>query len=177
MGTLIGVSSRAGFLDADGNLPKIEQPMLVDAIATTVAPVLGTTTTGAYIESAAGVEAGGRTGLVAVVTALLFLVCLFFSPLLTAIPPCAYGPALVFVGLLMVSAVVNIPFDRVEELVPAFAVLVLMSFTFNIGVGMTAGFLLYPPFMAAAGRVREVRAGMWVLFVLSAAFFAFYPYG
>jgi AGZA family xanthine/uracil permease-like MFS transporter len=156
MGTLIGVSSRAGFLDADGNLPQIERPMLADAVATTVAPILGTTTAGAYIESAAGVEAGGRTGLVAVVTALLFLVCLFFSPLLTAVPPCAYGPALVFVGLLMVSAVVHVPFDRVEELVPAFAVLVLMSFTFNIGVGMTAGFLLYPPFMAAAGRVREV---------------------
>ncbi|MBM4398405.1 MAG: NCS2 family permease, partial [Deltaproteobacteria bacterium] len=177
MGTLIGVSSRAGFLDADGNLPQIERPMLADAVATTVAPILGTTTAGAYIESAAGVEAGGRTGLVAVVTALLFLVCLFFSPLLTAVPPCAYGPALVFVGLLMVSAVVHVPFDRVEELVPAFAVLVLMSFTFNIGVGMTAGFLLYPPFMAAAGRVREVKAGMWLLFALSVVFFVFYPYG
>jgi len=177
MGTLIGVSSRAGFLDENGNLPDIEKPMLVDAVATTVAPLLGTTTTGAYIESAAGVEAGARTGLASVVTALLFLVCLFFAPVLTAVPPCAYGPALVFVGLLMLSAVVNIPFDRPEELVPAFAVIALMSFTFNIGVGMTAGFLLYPPFMAAAGRIREVRAGMWVLFALSAVFFVFYPYG
>jgi AGZA family xanthine/uracil permease-like MFS transporter len=175
MGTLIGVSSRAGFLDADGNLPQIEKPMLVDAVATTLAPILGTTTAGAYIESAAGVEAGGRTGLVAVVCAFLFLAALFFAPILTAVPPCAYGPALVIVGLMMLRAVAELPFDRLEEMVPAFAVIVLMSFTYNIGVGMTAGFLLHPPCMIAAGRGREVRAGMWVLFALSALFFAFQP--
>jgi AGZA family xanthine/uracil permease-like MFS transporter len=175
MGTLLGVSARAGFLDEHGNLPQIERPMLVDAITTTIAPLLGTTTAGAYIESAAGVEAGARTGLASVVTALLFLAALVLAPVLTAVPACAYGPALVLVGLMMVSSVRDIPFDRLEEWVPAFAVVALMSFTFNIGVGMTAGFVLYPIFMAAAGRVREVRAGMWVLFVLSIAFFVAFP--
>jgi len=175
MGTLLGVSARAGFLDEDGNLPQIERPMLVDAVATTLAAVLGTTTAGAYIESAAGVEAGGRTGLVAVVCAMLFLGALFLSPVLTAVPPAAYGPALVLVGLMMTSSILHVPFDRLEEWVPAFAVIVLMSFTYNIGVGMTAGFILYPLFMAVAGRVREVRAGMWVLLALSVAFFVFFP--
>lgn len=175
MGTLLGVSARAGFLDEHGDLPQIERPMLVDAVATTLAAVLGTTTAGAYIESAAGVEAGGRTGLVAVVCALLFLLALFFSPVLTAVPPAAYGPALVLVGLMMTSSILHVPFDRLEEWVPAFAVIVLMSFTFNIGVGMTAGFVLYPLFMVVAGRAREVRAGMWVLFALSVAFYAFFP--
>lgn len=175
MGTLLGVSARAGFLDSQGNLPQIERPMLVDAITTTVAPLLGTTTAGAYIESAAGVEAGARTGLAAVVCALLYLAALVFAPVLTAVPACAYGPALVLVGLMMVASVRDIPFDRLEEWVPGFAVVALMSFTFNIGVGMTAGFVLYPLFMVAAGRVREIRAGMWVLFGLSVLFFVAFP--
>ncbi len=175
MGTLLGVSARAGLLDDNGDLPQIERPMLVDAVVTTLAAVLGTTTAGAYIESAAGVEAGGRTGMVAVVCALMFLLALFFAPVLTAVPPAAYGPALVLVGLMMTSSILQIPFDRLEEWVPAFAVIVLMSFTYNIGVGMTAGFVLHPLFMAVAGRVREVKAGMWALFVLSVAFYAFFP--
>jgi len=175
MGTLLGVSARAGLLDENGDLPQIERPMLVDAVVTTLAAVLGTTTAGAYIESAAGVEAGGRTGMVAVVCALMFLLALFFAPVLTAVPPAAYGPALVLVGLMMTSSILQVPFDRLEEWVPAFAVIVLMSFTYNIGVGMTAGFVLHPLFMAVAGRVREVKAGMWVLFVLSVAFYAFFP--
>jgi len=173
--TLIGVSNRAGFLDADGRLPQMERPMLADAVATTLAGLLGTTTAGAYIESAAGVEAGGRTGLTALVVAVLFLSALFFAPILTAVPACAFGPALVAVGLLMVQAVLRIPFDRPEEAIPAVAVIVLMSFTYNIAIGMTAGFVLYPLFMAAAGRVREVRPGMWALAALSLLLFVFYP--
>lgn len=175
MGSLIGVSSRAGFLDDQGNLPRIERPMLADAVSTMVAATLGTTTAGVYIESAAGVESGGRTGLTAVVCAVLFLLALFFTPVLTAVPACVYGPALVIVGVTMLSAVTKIPFDRLEELVPAFAVIVLMSFTYNIGIGMTAGFVLYPLFMAVAGRVREIKPGMWVLTALSLLFFVFYP--
>ncbi|NOZ02921.1 MAG: NCS2 family permease [Deltaproteobacteria bacterium] len=167
MGTLIGVSARAGFLDDEGNLPQIERPMMADALATVAAALLGTTTAGTFIESAAGVEAGGRTGLTAVVCALLFLLALFFTPVLTAIPEYAWGPALVLVGILMLSAVRHIPFDRMEELVPAFAVIVLMPFTYNIGIGMTAGFILFPLFMAVAGRVREVKPGMWALTAMS----------
>ena len=176
MGTLIGVSARAGFLDKDGNLPQIERPMMADALATTFAAVVGTTTSGAYIESATGVEAGGRTGLTSVVTAACFIGTLFFAPFIAAIPPQAYGPALIFVGLLMLTPITRIPFDDLSELVPAFGVIVLMAFTYNVGVGMTAGFVLYPFCKLVSGRLREVRPALWALAILSALFFVFYPY-
>ncbi len=111
MGTLIGVSARAGFLDENGNLPQIERPMTVDALSVIFAALVGTSTSGAFIESATGVEAGGRTGLTAVVTAICFLGTLFFSPFISAIPPQAYGPALIVVGLLMLSPITRIRFD------------------------------------------------------------------
>ncbi len=176
MGTLIGVSARAGFLDKDGNLPQIERPMLADALSTTFAALVGTTTAGAYIESATGVEAGGRTGFTAVVTALLFALSLFFAPFVTAIPAQAYGPALIMVGLLMLAPITKIKFDDYTELIPAFAVVVLMSFTYNIGIGITGGFILYPFFKLVSGRHREIRPGLWVLGLLSLLFFIFYPY-
>ena len=177
MGTLIGVSARAGLLDENGNLPQIEKPMLADSLATVVGSLLGTTTTGTYIESAAGIEAGARTGLSAVVTAIMFLLALFLAPVFTAVPALAYGPALVVVGLLMLSPIARIKFEDYTELIPAFMTVVLMSFTFNIGVGMTAGFVLYPFFKLLAGRSREVHPGMWVLGALSLLFYIFYPYG
>jgi len=176
MGTLIGVSARAGFLDEQGRLPQMERPMLADALATTFAPLVGTTTAGAYIESATGVAAGGRTGFTAVVVAACFAATLFFSPFVAAIPPQAYGPALVVVGALMLEPVTKIKFDDFTELVPAFAVIALMSFTYNIGVGITAGFVLYPFAKVVAGRWREVKPGLWVLAALSLLFFVFYPY-
>jgi AGZA family xanthine/uracil permease-like MFS transporter len=176
MGTLIGVSARAGFLDENGNLPQIERPMLADALSTTFAALVGTTTAGAYIESATGVEAGGRTGFTAVVTALLFALALFFAPFVAAIPAQAYGPALIVVGLLMLAPITKINFDDYTELIPAFAVVVLMSFTYNIGIGITGGFFLYPFFKLISGRHREVRPGLWVLGLLSLFFFIFYPY-
>jgi AGZA family xanthine/uracil permease-like MFS transporter len=176
MATLIGVSARAGLLDDQGNLPQIERPMLVDALSTSVAAALGTTTAGAFIESATGVEAGGRTGLTSVVTALCFAGALFLSPFVASIPPQAYGPALIVVGLLMLSPIRKIPFDDFTELIPAFTVVALMSFTYNVGVGITAGFVLYPFCKLVSGRLREVRPGLWVLAALSLLFFVFYPY-
>src|ERR1700691_867123 len=176
MGSLIGVSARAGFLDADGTLPQIERPMLADAIATMFAGLAGTTTSGAYVESAAGVHVGGRTGLTAVVVAILFAMSLFFAPLVVALPAAAYAPALIVVGAMMVAPVVKIDFDDYTELIPAFTVIALMSFTYNIGVGITAGLILYPLFKIAAGRYREVRAGLWILSILSILFYVFYPY-
>ena len=176
MGTLIGVSARAGFLDESGNLPAIEKPMMADALATTFAALVGTTPAGAYIESAAGVAAGGRSGFTSLVVAALFLLALFFVPFLTAVPPQAYGPALIVVGYLMLSPITRINLEDFTELFPAFAVIILMSFTFNIGVGITGGFVLYPIFKLAAGRVREVKPGLWVLSGLSLLFYVFYPY-
>ncbi len=175
MGTLIGVSSRAKFLDDEGNLPQIEKPMMADAVATVIGAGCGTTTTGTYIESAAGIEEGGRTGFSALVTASLFLLALIFTPILTAIPSCAYGPALIIVGLLMIGAVKKIDFSDITELVPAFAVIILMSFTYNLGVGITAGFVLYPLIKLVTGRAKEVNIGTWILGVISLLFYIFYP--
>ena len=176
MATLIGVSARAGLLDENGNLPQVERPMLVDALSTSFAAAVGTTTSGAFIESATGVEAGGRTGLTSVITALCFIGALFLSPFVASIPPQAYGPALIVVGLLMLAPIRKIAFDDFTELIPAFTVVALMSFTYNVGVGITAGFVLYPFCKLVSGRLREVRPGLWVLAGLSLLFFFFYPY-
>ncbi len=176
VGTLIGLSARAGLLDEKGNLPDIEKPMLADALATTAAPLLGTTTTGAFIESAAGIEEGGRTGFTSLVVAFLFLLSLFFAPLLTAVPPHAYGAVLIVIGVFMVAPIARIDFSDYTEAIPAFLTIVLMSFTYNIGVGMTAGLIAYPAIKAFSGRGREVSAGMWVLAALALSFYVFYPY-
>jgi adenine/guanine/hypoxanthine permease len=176
LGTLIGLAIKANLLDKNGHLPEIEKPMLCDALATVVGALLGTTTSGAYIESATGIEAGGRTGLTAVVTAVLFLCALFVGPFVTAIPGFAYGPALIIVGLLMISPVTRLPFDDLGEIIPIFSVIVLMSFTYNIGIGMTAGFVLYPLFKVLTGKMRDIKPGLWVLAILSLLFFVFYPY-
>ncbi len=176
MGSLIGVSERAGFLDAGGTLPQIERPMLADAIATMFAGLAGTTTSGVFIESAAGIQAGGRTGLTAVVVAALFAMSLFFAPLAAAIPAAAYAPALIVVGAMMIAPMAKIDFDDYTELIPAFSVIALMSFTYNIGIGITAGLILYPLVKLAAGRRSEVHAGLWFLCGLSILFYVFYPY-
>ena len=176
MGTLIGLSARAGFLDAEGQLPQIERPMLVDAITTCLAPALGTSTSGAYVESATGIEAGGRTGFTVFVTGTCFLLTLFFAPFVATIPPQAYGPALIIVGLFMLAPITNIDFADYTESIPAFAVISLMAFTFNIAIGICAGFILYPICKLVSGKVRHIKPGLWVLTVLSLLFFVFYPY-
>ncbi|MCX6120229.1 MAG: NCS2 family permease [Ignavibacteriales bacterium] len=176
IGTLIALGYKAELLDEKGNFPEIEKPMMCDAIATTVASLIGTTTTGAYIESATGIAAGGKSGLTAVVTAILFLFALFFSPFLTVIPAHAYGPALIIVGVLMIAPITKMKFDDLSEFIPAFCVITLMSFTYNIGIGMTAGFVLYPLFKILTGKAREVKAGLWILSGLSTMFYIFYPY-
>jgi len=177
MGTLIGLSARAGFLDKDGNLPQIERPMLADALSTCLAPALGTTTAGAYVESATGIESGGRTGLVALVTAACFALTLFFAPFVGAIPKEAYGPALIIVGLFMLEPITKINFADYSESIPAFAVVTLMCFSFNLAVGISAGFVLYPLCKLLAGNIRQVRPGLYVLTALSLLFFVFFPYG
>jgi len=176
IGTLIGLSERAGLLDADGNLPDIEKPMLADALANLVAPLVGTTTSGAFVESAVGIEEGGRTGFTAVVVAALFTLSLLFSPLLTAIPTHAAGVALVAIGILMVAPITRLDFTDYTELVPAFLTIVLISFTFNVGVGMTAGLLVYPVLKVITGRAREIPPPLWLLSAMSLVFFLVYPY-
>jgi AGZA family xanthine/uracil permease-like MFS transporter len=176
IGTLIGVSAKAGLLDKNGELPEMEKPMLADAVATIFGSLCGTTTCGTYIESAAGIEEGGKTGLTSLVTAGMFLLALFFAPLFNVVPAVAYGPALVIVGLLMLNPITKIDFSDYTEVIPAFSVIVLMSFTYNIGVGITAGFVLYPLFKIISKRTKEIRPALWILFALSLMFFIFYPY-
>jgi AGZA family xanthine/uracil permease-like MFS transporter len=175
IGTLIGLSARAELLDENGNLPEIEKPMLADALATSLAPLIGTTTTGAYIESAAGIEEGGKTGFTALVTAALFLLALFFAPLFTSVPPHAYGVSLIIIGSFMISPLTRIHFDDSTELIPAFLTIVLISFTYNIGVGITTGLLAWPLCKVLSGKIREIPAGAWILALLSLSFFLFYP--
>lgn len=177
IGSLIGLSMRADLVDRDGNLPEIERPMLADAVATTLAPLLGTTTTGAYVESAAGIEAGGRTGFTALVVAVLFAVSLFLAPLFGMVPPFACGVVLVLIGAFMITPITRIDFQDNSELLPAFLTITLMIFTYNIGVGMTAGLISYPLIKLAIGKGREVKPGMWVLALLAVSFFICLPKG
>jgi AGZA family xanthine/uracil permease-like MFS transporter len=137
---------------------------------------LGTTTSGVYIESAAGIEEGGRTGFTAIIVALLFGLSLFCAPVLTVVPAHAYGTALIVIGILMISPIARIDFSDYTELIPAFLTIVLTCFTYNIGVGVTAGLLTHPLLKLLSGRVREVAAPQWVLAALSSAFYLFYPY-
>lgn len=176
MGTLIGVAMKAGFLDERGHLPDIEKPMLCDALSNMAGSFLGTTTSGAYAESLAGIEAGGRTGFTSVVTAMLFLLALFFAPLFAVVPAYAYGPALVVVGMLMMASVTRLNVEDLSEWLPVFVTMALIVFTYNLGIGMTAGFLLYPIIKVLAGRHHEVTPGVWVLAVISLMFFLTYPY-
>jgi AGZA family xanthine/uracil permease-like MFS transporter len=175
-GTLLGLGLKSGLLDKDGNLPDIEKPMICDSVTTVVGACLGTTTAGTFLESAAGIEAGARSGFASVITALLFLSALFFAPLFTAVPPCAYGAALIFVGLLMLTPIVKLKFDDLTEVIPAFSVIVMMSFTFNLGIGLTTGFLVYPLIKILGGRIKDIAPGMWIMGILAALFFYFYPY-
>lgn len=176
IGTLYALATRAEMLDKNGIIPDIEKPLMADALTTVSAALLGTTTSGAYVESATGIESGGRTGLTAVVTGVLFLCALFIHHFFQSIPGFAYGPSLVIVGLLMMQSITHLDFNDLSETLPAFVTMVLMSFTFNIGIGMTAGFVLYPVFKALNGNVRDVHPGMWVLGFLSLLFYLLYPY-
>jgi AGZA family xanthine/uracil permease-like MFS transporter len=175
LGTLVGVGAAGNMLDEDGNFPQVEKPMMADALSCVFASLVGTSTSGAYIESATGIREGARTGLAAVVTALLFLAALFLLPLVAPLQQSryAYGPALVAVGMLMVGSVRRIEFDDLTEALPAFACIALMVFTYNIANGLTAGLVLYPVAKIVAGRARELNWGNNVLAILCLTYFLF----
>lgn len=175
LGTLTGVGAAGNMLDEHGNFPQIERPMIVDALACIFSALVGTSTSGAFIESAAGVREGARTGLAALTTALLFAVCLFFIPLVTPLQQLgyAYGPALIAVGLLMIGAAARIDFEDMTEAVPAFATIAMMVFSFNVANGVTAGLILYPLLKAVTGRWQELSAGSIVLGLLCLSYYVF----
>ncbi|MGL4847960.1 MAG: NCS2 family permease [Clostridium sp.] len=143
IGTLVGVSSRAGMLDEEGNVPNAGKALMVDAIGTTAGAVMGVSTVTTFVESSTGVAAGGRTGWTAITTGVLFIVAMFFSPIFIAIPACATAPALIYVGFLMLGAVKNIDFDEIREGFPAFLTIAGMPLMYSIGDGLTIGVLAY----------------------------------
>ncbi len=162
-GTLTGVSQVAGFLDEDGNLPEIEKPLMADAVGTTVGGMLGTSTVTTYIESATGVEEGGRTGMTAFTVGVLFLASLAIVPLAAAVPLYASHIALVMVGLIMLRNVTDIKWDQAEYALPAGMTILIMPLTFSIAWGIAAGIITYPIVMAGKGRASEVSLGQWGL--------------
>lgn len=163
LGTLLGVSGKAGFLDENGNLPNIGKPFLVDAVATVTGALFGSTTITTYIESASGVEEGGRTGLTSTVTAICFLLTLFVTPIAGMIPSAATAPALILIGLMMMSGLKNIDFDDFTESLPAFATLVFVAFTSSISNGISAGILIYVFVKVVTGKFRDIHWGMYLL--------------
>jgi len=175
LGTLVALGSAAGLADKDGNLPDIEKPMMVDAASCMFSGLVGTSTAGVYIESATGIRDGARTGLAAVTTGVLFLASLFVIPLIEPLQSLrfAYAPALVIVGLLMLASARHIAYDDLTELVPAFAAIALVVFTYNIANGLTAGLALYPVVKVAAGRTRELKPGAWLLAAMSFLYYGF----
>lgn len=169
-GTLIGVASKANLLDKDGNLPKAGGALMSDAIGTIVGACMGTSTVTSYVESSAGVAQGGRTGLTAVTAAGLFIVALFFSPIFLAIPGFATTPALVFVGLLMISAVKDMDFgEDMAGAVGGFLAIIMMPFTYSIANGIMFGILAFVLIKVFTGKIKDIHPVMWIaalLFVL-----------
>jgi AGZA family xanthine/uracil permease-like MFS transporter len=173
MGTLIGVCQRAGLLDKDGNLPKIGRALVADASAAMVGSTLGTSTVTSYIESAAGVEAGGRTGLTAISTAICFVLALFLTPLIAIIPGVATAPALVIVGVFMMQSIAELDLRDFTKAVPAVITMLAMPLTFSIAEGIALGFIVYVFFNLLIGRARQVTPLAYVLGVLFLAHLIF----
>lgn len=165
-GTLVGLASKANYLDAEGRLPRAQGALFADALATSVGAALGTSTTTTYIESAAGIADGGRTGLTAVTTAALFLLALFFAPLIGHVPVVATAPALIVVGVFMMEPVRRIDFSDFGEAAPAFLAIAAMPLAFSISEGIVAGILGYTLLALARGRARQVAPALWVLSAL-----------
>jgi AGZA family xanthine/uracil permease-like MFS transporter len=165
IGTLMAVSKKAGLLETDNRIPRVNRILLTDATATIAGSLLGTTTVVSYVESASGVAAGGRTGVTSIVTGVLFIAALFAAPLIGAVPSAATAPALVIVGGLMISAVGEIPWDDVCTAVPAFLTLVMIPLTFSIANGLACGIISYVLIHVARGRARQVP---WAAYLLAA---------
>jgi AGZA family xanthine/uracil permease-like MFS transporter len=165
-GTLVGTAGKAGLIDKDGNSPKIGRAMLVDAFGVSFGALMGTSTVTAYVESAAGIGEGGRTGLTAVTTGVLFLLALVLAPLAGIIPNAATAPALIIVGVLMASSVLDIDFNDFTEGFPAFITFVLMPLTYSIANGIAGGIIFYTLLKVVTGKARKVHWMMYLLFVL-----------
>ncbi len=171
IGTLVGLARQSGLMDKDGRMPKLGRALSADAAATVVGALLGTSTTTAYLESATGMQAGGRTGLTAVVTGLCFLFALFLTPVIGIIPAAATAPALIFVGLLMAKGLSELDYGNMLEAAPAVLTALLIPLCFSITGGIALGLLLYCAAMLLAGRGRELS---WLTYVIAGVFVLFF---
>lgn len=169
IGTLMGVSEQAGLTDKNGNIPNAKGALLADAVGTVAGAMLGTSTVTSFVESSSGVAAGGRTGLASVVTAVFFLLALFFSPLFALIPSAATAPALIFVGFLMMKSVSSIDFSELTEGIPSFITIMVMPFGYSIAKGISWGIIAYVICKVAGKKAKEIPLVTWIL----AAFFVF----
>ncbi|SDZ51950.1 putative MFS transporter, AGZA family, xanthine/uracil permease [Evansella caseinilytica] len=169
-GTLYAVANQAGFVK-DNKLPRAQKALLADSSATVIGAIFGTSTTTAYIESSSGIAAGARSGFASVVTGILFLVALLFSPLLVVVTSYVTAPALIIVGILMAGALGNIEWKKFEIAVPAFLTVIAMPLTYSIATGIALGFVMYPITMLAKGRGKEVHPIMYILFFVFIAYF------
>ncbi|QEK13163.1 NCS2 family permease [Crassaminicella thermophila] len=166
LGTLVGVASKADMLDKEGKLPRAKQALFADAVGTTFGAILGTSTVTTYVESAAGVAEGGRTGLTALTTGIFFILALLFSPILTIVPGAATAPALILVGLFMMSPIKKINLDDFTEAIPAFLTIIMMPLTYSIAEGIVFGILSYVFLKVLTGRTKEVSIPLYILAVL-----------
>jgi AGZA family xanthine/uracil permease-like MFS transporter len=166
IGTLVGVTTQAKLIGKDGSIPRVKQALLSDAVGTTVGAALGTSTVTSYVESAAGVSAGGRTGLTRLTTGILFLIALFLSPLFLLIPSAATAPALIMVGFLMMQPVMTIDFTDPTEGIPAFLAIVMMPFAYSIAEGIVYGVVSFVILKAVSGKFKDITIVTWVLFVI-----------
>jgi AGZA family xanthine/uracil permease-like MFS transporter len=166
VGTLVGVSTQAGLIDKNGEIPRVKQALFADALGTVAGAALGTSTVTSYVESTAGVATGGRTGLTALSTAFFFLLALFLSPLFLLIPSAATAPALVIVGFLMIRSVTDIDFTDPAEGIPAFLAIAMMPFAYSIAEGIVYGLLSYVILKTLTGKFRDVTPVTWILFII-----------
>ena len=166
VGTLVGVSSKANMLDKDGNVPRVKQALFADAIGTTVGAMLGTSTVTTYVESAAGVAEGGKTGMTALTVAGMFVLALFFAPIFMIIPAAATAPALIVVGLFMISPIMKIDLDDFTESIPAFFTIIMMPLTYSIAEGIVFGMLSFVILKLLTGRYKEIKPIMYVIAIL-----------
>ncbi|WP_372653298.1 NCS2 family permease [Draconibacterium sp.] len=166
VGTLVGVSSKAGMLDEEGKVPRVKQALFADSIGTFFGAIFGTSTVTTYVESASGVAEGGKTGLTALSTAVLFFIALFFAPLFTMVPAAATAPALVLVGFFMMSPILKIDFENYTDSIPAFITIIAMPLTYSIAEGIVFGMLSYVLLKLLTGKLKDLSIVMIVLVIL-----------
>ena len=166
VGTLIGTATNAGMTDRHGNLPGGDRALIADAIATCCGACLGTSTVTTFVESASGVEAGGRTGLTALTCGILFLACIFIAPIAAIIPAAATSAALIYVGVLMLQGLKNVKFDDLDQMVPAFLTISMMPFAYSISDGIGFGFISYSIIKLARGKAKDVPLLVYIIAVL-----------